>query len=270
MHDDAERAAMRILVITGGRINGNTQKTVESLRAQMDALAKADGVTLAYETVSLMAEGFMFCRGCRICFEKGEALCPCRDGLAALREKLLLAAGVIVASPVYVEDVSGTMKNWIDRMSYHCYRPAFAGKLAFVVTTSGVGTTGRAAQTMATALRLWGFGLGGRRNYRTGARITADDIRKRHGKTLAGDARRFYRGLKNGTALKPSIYSLIAFTVQQYSWRWRGEVSDITRQYWQQQGWLDKGRRFYIPHRRSFIVSRLTRAAGLVFARFFL
>ncbi len=66
------------------------------------------------------------------------------------------------------------------------------------------------------------------------------------------------------------MYAPITFTVQQYSWRRRGEVSGITRQYWQQQGWLDKGCRFYIPHRRSFIVSGLTRMAGLVIARFFL
>ncbi len=117
----------------------------------MDELAKADGVTLAYETVSLMEEVLP---GVPRLLRERRGLCPCRDGLAALRKKLLPADGVIAASPVYVEDVSGTMKNWIDRMAYHCYRPAFAGKLAFVVITSGVGTTGRAAQTMATAMRL--------------------------------------------------------------------------------------------------------------------
>jgi hypothetical protein len=179
------------------------------------------------------------------------------------------ADGVIVASPVYVEDVSGAMKNWIDRMAYHCYRPAFAGKLACVVTTSGVGTTGRAARTMGTALRLWGYKLCRRRNFRTGARMTEDDMSARHGRAIDKQARRFYSGVIKGSALRPSAYSLIAFTVQQFSWRHRGEISNLTQQYWQRQGWLDKGCRFYIPHRRGLIVSGLARMAGLIIARFF-
>jgi len=260
---------MRILVITGGRINGNTQKMAGLIARRMETLAKADGVPFAYETVNLLDCSLQFCRGCRVCFEKGEALCPCKDGLAALSAKMDTADGVLLSSPVYVEDVGGTVKNWIDRMAYHCYRPAFAGKLACVVTTSGVNATGHARRTMATALRLWGYKLCGRRNFRTGARMTEGEMLIRHAEAMDKTARRFYHELKNGSALRPSVYSLIAFTVQQYSWRHRGEVSDVALQYWKQKGWLDKGCRFYIPHRRNAVITGLARAAGLVIARFF-
>jgi multimeric flavodoxin WrbA len=260
---------MKVLVIAGGRINGNTQKLAGLIARRMETLARADEKPFEYEVVNLAELGMQFCRGCRVCFEKGEALCPCQDGVAALATKMDAADGLILASPVYVEDASGAIKNWIDRMAYNCYRPAFSGKLASVITTSGVSATSHSQRTMATALRLWGYKLCGRKNFRTGARMTEGDMLIRHGEAIDKQARRLYSGLNNGSALRPSVYSLIAFTVQQYSWRRRGEISNLTQQYWQQKGWLDKGRRFYMPHRRNVIVSGLARAAGLAIARFF-
>jgi multimeric flavodoxin WrbA len=34
----------------------------------------------------------------------------------------------VFASPIYVEDVNGAMKNFIDRMAYNCHRPRFFGR----------------------------------------------------------------------------------------------------------------------------------------------
>ena len=48
------------------------------------------------------------------------------------------ADGIIFASPVYVNDVSGIAKTWIDRLAYVCHRPAFAGKCAYLIATVGV------------------------------------------------------------------------------------------------------------------------------------
>lgn len=53
-----------------------------------------------------------FCRGCRIYFDKGEELCPIKNGLLNIRDKINSADGIILASPVYVEDINGIMKNW--------------------------------------------------------------------------------------------------------------------------------------------------------------
>ena len=66
--------------------------------------------------------------------------------------KMQSADGLIVAIPVYVNDVSGIVKNWIDRLAFVCHRPEFAGKSAFLISTVGLGPTSHALQTLRFAL----------------------------------------------------------------------------------------------------------------------
>ena len=259
---------MKLLAIVSGRPHGNTQSAAALIAEETAALAKASGDEFTFETVNLGSEGLAFCRGCRLCFEKGEQACPCGDSLLTLRDRVAAADAVIFASPVYVEDVSGVMKNFIDRFAFHCYRPAFAGKLALVITTSGVGATTHARKTMAAALRLWGFSLCGMVNFRMGARMKPDEIESHHGVAMRATARRLYAAWKSGAALRPSLQSLIVFTVQQHSWRRQNAPSAYTRDYWQAQGWLDPKCGFYLPHRRR-LAQGFARLAGHAIARFF-
>ncbi len=259
---------MKLLIVTSGRPGGNTQTAAELIAENLAVLKQAQG-SLTFETVNLGMEGIGFCRGCRLCFERGEQTCPCADNLLDLRDRIAAADALILASPVYVEDVSGVMKNFIDRMAFNCYRPAFAGKLALVLTTSGVGATRHARKTMMTALRLWGFTLCGDYNLRMGARLKRDEIKKRHEKTLRNAAKRLCDAGNRGRAQRPSLQSLIVFTVQQHSWRREVTPSAVTRAYWERQGWLNPKCAFYIPHRRK-IVQGIARLAGLAIAKFFI
>jgi multimeric flavodoxin WrbA len=36
---------------------------------------------------------------------------------------MMRAEAYVFASPVYVEDINGVMKNWIDRMAFNSHRP---------------------------------------------------------------------------------------------------------------------------------------------------
>jgi hypothetical protein len=47
------------------------------------------------------------CRGCRICFDKGEESCPLKDDLLAIRRRIEAAELLVLGSPVYVEDGNG-------------------------------------------------------------------------------------------------------------------------------------------------------------------
>lgn len=259
---------MKILIISAGRINGNTQRAAHALCAGLAALAKTGGMEVETDMISLNATELKPCRGCRACFEKGEERCPLGDAAISIAEKTRGAGAVILASPVYVEDVSGTMKTFIDRMAYNCYRPAFAGKLAFAVTTSGVGSTTHAAKTMAGALQLWGFKVSGTMRLRMGEKMSEDELTERCGKTLKAAVKKVYSGLKTGAALRPTVRSLIVFAVQQISWQKAREQS-LTREYWQKKGWLEAGCTYYIPHRRNRALTAAARIIGRVVALFF-
>jgi len=149
---------MKILsFISSYRKNGNTANIVQLLEDTIESISKQMNIHADFETVFLGHQNILTCKGCRICFDKGERNYPLNDDLLLIKERIDSADFVILASPVYVEDVNGIMKNWIDRMAFVCHRPEFFGKSAYILSTSGVGSTKHSLMTMNTALRTWGF-----------------------------------------------------------------------------------------------------------------
>jgi multimeric flavodoxin WrbA len=142
-------------LISSYRKNGNTERLCSLIEEELQSIAEFQHETLEIERVRLGHTELKTCLGCRVCFDKGEELCPLKDELLLIRKKLDEADGIILASPVYVEDVNGIMKNWIDRMAFNCHRPAFAGKTAVIVSTSGNASTKHALRTMRNALTRW-------------------------------------------------------------------------------------------------------------------
>ena len=62
------------------------------------------------------------------------------------------ADGILIASPVYMEDVSGIIKTWIDRLAHVSHRPEFAGKCAYLVATTARSRTNRTLETLRIAV----------------------------------------------------------------------------------------------------------------------
>jgi multimeric flavodoxin WrbA len=62
-----------------------------------------------------------FCTGCLSCREN-QGRCPKDDDMRVLLDKVLSSKAVVLGSPNYYYDVSGLMKNMIDRSIAWCYR----------------------------------------------------------------------------------------------------------------------------------------------------
>lgn len=76
------------------------------------------------------------CFGCLNCFDKG--ICPQdnKDDMKLLKAKMLNADLIIFASPVYLHNVSGDMKIFIDRISYWTHTLKLRGKAGIAIATS--------------------------------------------------------------------------------------------------------------------------------------
>jgi multimeric flavodoxin WrbA len=149
---------MNILILNSSyRKDGNTDRTAQLLQARLESTAKDNHEPLVLDTFYLGHMNVEPCRGCRVCFDKGEEFCPIKDDMADIKARVKAADAIILAGPVYVDDVNGIMKNWIDRLAHVCHRPEFAGKSAYLLATAGSTRTGHALRTMDTALRTWGF-----------------------------------------------------------------------------------------------------------------
>lgn len=258
---------MNLLVLNGSyRKNGNTAQVTEQIVMQFRALAERRSVPVDIEMVSLAHVEIEPCRGCRICFDRGEDKCPIKDEIPTLREKMRRADGVLIASPVYVDDVNGITKNFIDRMAYACHRPEFAGKSAYLLTTVGGTPTGHALQTLGAAFTTWGFSIVGKNGFKTGALMKRGEA-KQYEQQTAKIASDLFDALEQKKALNPSFYSLMVFAIQQRAWaKMPGDTVDYA--FWKGNGWLDPHCNFYIPHNAGRVKVLLARGLGRLIAPF--
>ncbi len=205
------------------------------------------------------------CLGCRTCFDRGEDHCPLKDDIPAIKAKMVAADAVLLASPVYMDDVSGLVKNWIDRLAYVSHRPAFGGKAAYPIATVGSSPTSHTLRTMNSALLTWGFHLAGRSGLRMGAFTPSGDMAS-YRPAAAKIAGQLFRAVSRAEALRPSFVSLMAFRIQQLAFH-RAAADSHDYAFWRGQGWLEAGRTFYVPHRAGWLKVALARATGAVVAK---
>lgn len=256
-----------LALMSSYRKNGNTARIVRMIGAQLEAVAAHRDEPLAFETLYLGELDIRPCRGCRTCFNRGEDRCPLKDDVPAIKAKMDAADGVILASPVYVDDVNGIAKNLLDRLAYVCHRPAFAGKCAYTVATVGSSPTNHALRTLNTALLTWGYHLVGQAGYKTGALMPSDEMESRYRQETRKVAEELYRAISQRHALRPSFLSLMTFEIQQLAGQ-RKDRDSLDYIHWKSHGWLDPGCTFYMAHHAAPVRVALARLVGAAITRF--
>ena len=258
---------MKIIAIIGSyRKGGNTSRIVKMVAEKMQSAATQLSVPLEFEAIYLGHTNLRFCRGCRVCFDRGEDKCPLKDDLLALKARVQTADGVIFATPVYVDDVSGSMKNWIDRMAHVCHRPEFMGKCAYLLATTGGSPTGHTIRTLGTAASSWGFHVVGQAGFKTGALMPQAEIEARYQERAEKIAYKFIVAIRRKRYYWPGFLSLMTFRIQQWHYQKKAQDS-LDYRYWNSQGWTDPQREFYIQHQASRIKVAFARLTGSLLAR---
>ena len=108
-------------IVGSPRKGGNTEiLTTHCLKAMAEEGVETELITLA----GLDIRG---CNACGYCFEHpGE--CSIKDGMQAVREKMVEADVIIVSSPVYFGAATALVRGLLERAAF-CERGAFAGKV---------------------------------------------------------------------------------------------------------------------------------------------
>lgn len=254
---------MKILAIIGSpRKQGNTYKVTKLVEERMQATGGVE-----FEYVFLKDLDLGMCRGCRLCMDKGEEFCPMKDDRAMLEQKMQSADGVIFASPTYVGNVSGLMKNFIDRFCYVCHRPRFF-KNAMVLTTSGGGGSGFMLMALAIATETWGFkvvhklGVIMHERHDWGMPREREALESAKVKKVERAARQFYDSIRAGPP-KPGVMDMARFSLTKQA-HLKDEPGSADHQYWTEHGWYDKGAYYYYGLKPGIIKKGLTAAATIV------
>jgi multimeric flavodoxin WrbA len=260
---------MKILAINGSyRKKGNTVQILEMVASKMQQIALDEQQLVELEIVNLGHQKIQLCCGCRVCFDVGESKCPLDDGLLTVRAKMQVADGLILASPVYVNDVNGITKNWIDRLAFICHRPEFAGKSAYLIVTVGIGPTSHAIKTMKMALSTWGYQIAGQASFKMGARMKKEAAEAQFQEQTHRIARKLYRSVQQHDFVKPSFISLMTFRIQQGYWQRRPQDKSLDHSYWKSQGWTKPRRDYYTSHKAVKAKVALARLVGMILTPF--
>jgi len=187
-----------------------------------------------FEYVFLSDYNLEFCRGCCLCFDKGEEFCPLKDDRDILLKKIENSDGVIFATPSYAYQVSARMKNLLDHFAFMFHRPIFFGKTFTAIVTQGI----PAGEKIHKYLEASGENLGF--HVTKGCCVwTLDPMSESQIKELQQKvkkcAEKFYKGLMRPTPPVPSVFRLMIFRMG------RRGVQRTSKKYYDYKYYKDKG-----------------------------
>ena len=225
----------KVLVISGSpRPTGNTYQIAKLVEKQMAASGD-----MAFEYISLKNINLQYCRGCLVCMKKGEGKCPCKDDSIMLRDKMLLADGIVFISPVYVHTVSALMKNFYDRFAYLCHQPRFRDKVAMFVVTTELTGGNETLEYMRFPAFAWGFKLCASLEVVYPGFLNGGKYRRQILHRISQGAKSFCAALSNHER-KPLFRELMFFNLMKTKVTLHKDHLPADYRYWQRKGWLEK------------------------------
>ncbi|NJL71178.1 MAG: flavodoxin family protein [Candidatus Competibacteraceae bacterium] len=235
---------MKVTVFIGSGRKAHTHDAAELFLRKLGALDPAlDG-----EIVRLSECAIETCRGCILCMNKGEELCPLHDDRDLLIAKMLESDGVVFATPNYLFQLSGLMKVFLDRLSFFAHRPRFFGKTFTSIVAQGIYGGSKIVDYLGFVGSAIGF------NVVKGSCITTLEpmTEKGRAKTDAaiGElARRFHAELACARFPRPSLIKLMMFRMSRTSIKSMLDESFRDFTYFRDQGWFESD--YYYPTRLS-------------------
>ena len=217
---------MQILAICGSPRGAKSQTKQLAEKALEAAHAQGAEVTL----VDLSRAAIGFCRACELCHRGPN--CALDDDGRAIIEAMLNADGILLASPVYLNQVTAQLKTILDRTSHfvHCLR--LTGRYMAALTTSGGGGGAEVHSYLRSYCALVGAQFVGSLDERAPLRAEASAAAATLVEDLA-TAIREKRVYPDQTAILAANRARFAQLIAHRRESWPYEYD-----YWKQQGWL--------------------------------
>lgn len=186
------------------------------------------------------------CKGCKLCFNKGEEYCPLKDDRDLLIEKINNSDGVIFATPNYAFNVTAIMKNFLERISFIFHRPRFFSKVFMAIVFQGIYGGAAIVKYLENVGENLGF------HVVKGCCLTALEPRiaieqKKITQELNKASTRFYKELMCTTPLTPSFFKLMIFRMS------RTNISIVLDKkfrdyaYFKEKGWFESDYYYDVP-----------------------
>ncbi len=224
---------MKVTAFIGSARRQHTYKASEKFLQKLQSLGNIE-----YEIVRLSDYNVGTCKGCRVCFDKGEEFCPLKDDRDILIDKINNSDGVIFATPNYSFNVSAIMKIFLDRLGFVFHRPRFFGKTFTCLVAQGIGKGGVIIKYFNFIGKCLGFNIVKGRCLKTLEPMT-EEGQKKIDRIIDRQSKKFYSQLIRKEYPSPSLFWLMGFRMARTSMRkmLNEEWKDYT--YYRAKGWFE-------------------------------
>jgi len=196
--------------------------------------------------INLQKEQIPYCEGCLRCVTKGMEFCPHQEKILPLRDLMLEADLLIVATPVYILHMNGQLKTFIDHFSswFMMHRPenSMFNKQLVVVSTAAGPVYKNTIKEVAECFTYFGipkiYSIGMAVQSMSWAKVTEkkkDEIEKQSNK-IVKKVNKLYQSGKYHTPLKSKFNFAIYRKIQSKV------AGDVDRAYWDERGWFGNNR----------------------------
>jgi len=231
----------KVTAFVGSARKKHTYNAAAQLLRNLESLGDVET-----EIVRLSDYQLQVCRGCKLCCDKGEELCPLKDDRDAIIEKMMVSDGIVFASPNYSFQVSAQMKLFLDRLGFAFHRPRFFGKTFTSIVAQGI----YGGDKIVSYLDFVGKGLGFN-TVKGNCIITLEPMTEKQqqkiDRSLAAQARRYHARMEQPSHPVPTLFQLMLFRLSRT--KMRLELDDTFRDYkhYADKGWFDSD--YYYPIR---------------------
>lgn len=211
----------KILLINSSNRKKNTYK----LLTLIEDILKEKG----YETelISLSSFKIDFCKGCEACILKGS--CFVKDEANVIMKKIVESDGLVIGTPVYLNNMSGILKTFIDRTCVWFHRSEVAKKPTLLLANTQGSGLENTLNSIKEVMIQWGVFLGG-----TISRNGRNFNKPIEEKEIA----KFIKLIESeGKSYSPSFKEIYTYNIQRTL---ATNIFPVDKEYWIKMGWLYK------------------------------
>jgi multimeric flavodoxin WrbA len=234
-----EMVILKVTAFVGSARKKHTYHAAKQFLEELQSFGNVE-----YEIVCLSDYDLKICKGCKLCLDREENLCPLADDRDRLIEKMMNSDGIVFASPNYSFQVSGYMKVFLDRLAYFLHRPQFFGKTYTSIVAQGIFGGKKILKYLDQVGNGMGFNTIKGVCIKTLEPIPENQHRKNNAE-IKKLSNKFYSQLIKNEYPTPSLFKLMLFRMSRTSINHSLDEEYKDYNYYKEKGWFDS--EYYYP-----------------------
>jgi multimeric flavodoxin WrbA len=110
------------LYICGSNRKHNSYNFLKAIKNEEDILCSLSDLNIKY------------CMGCNACAKNEDNHCVLKDDMKEIYDNIEKCENIIIMSPIYMNYITGILKNVIDRFNPYCASEKLRGKKIYLIT----------------------------------------------------------------------------------------------------------------------------------------